>query len=94
MDIGVIGACIEWRLCGHIGLSLHPLDVLDRSRNAAPNHIAADITLKDQGIGLSERFQRRGVAMFAEELVGEAVEVGAGRNCHAARVDDDILTEV
>jgi hypothetical protein len=32
--------------------------------------------------------------MFAEEFVGEAVEVGAGRNCHAARVDDDILTEV
>jgi hypothetical protein len=84
----------QWRLCGHIRLSLHPLDVLDRSRNASPNHIAAEVALADQGICLPERFQTSGIAMFAKEFVGEAVEVGAGRNCHAARVGDKGLTEV
>jgi len=88
------GARVQWRLGGHVRLSLHPLDVLDGPRNAAPYHIAAEVASGDQVIGLPERFQTSGVAMFAKEFVGEAVEVGAGRNCHPARMDDEELTEV
>jgi hypothetical protein len=68
--------------------------VLDGPRNAAPYHIAAEVASGDQAVGLPERFQTSGVAMFAKEFMGEAVEVGAGRNCHADRVDDEILTGV
>ncbi len=50
--------------------------------------------MADQGICVPERFQTSGIAMFAKEFVGEAVEVGAGRNCHPARVDGKVLTEV
>ncbi len=50
--------------------------------------------MADQGICVPERFQTSGIAMCAKEFVGEAVEVGAERNCHPATVDDEMLTEV
>ena len=50
--------------------------------------------MADRGICVPERFQTSGIAMFAKEFMGETVEVGAGRNCHPATVDDEMLTEV
>jgi hypothetical protein len=55
---------------------------------------AAEVALADQGIRPPQRFRTSGVAPLAQEFVGEAIEVGTGRNCHAATVTDQILTEV
>jgi hypothetical protein len=84
----------DGRSGGHIRLSLHPLDVFGRLRDAPPHHVAVEIAVAEPGVCVSEGFQAGCVSMFAKKNVGEAVDVGVEGHCHPASVNGQILTEV